>query len=261
VSIHQRNHARLLSLRATSTALDEQICSTLTLLTETRAELVATPATAFSENTNPVSYSELLSYARRISKFTIPPEYREAEISAENGAVASQELEVRVDTPGAEVKTNGTSTPVISNGAAVPSNGELSTATPIEAENTTALPQAVSEWLNPLAGGPAFVPWPTEETIRRGALASIQILLNQGVDPATFDPGRSAELEAERKRLEEEAECAREEQEAERKRAEMERRALMEQRRRESAAAGGTVQEQRPAVFTGLDLLDDEDDD
>jgi len=102
---------------------------------------------------------------------------------------------------------------------------------------------------------------PTEETIRRGALASIQILLNQGVDPATFDPGRSAELEAERKRLEEEAECAREEQEAERKRAEMERRALMEQRRRESAAAGGTVQEQRPAVFTGLDLLDDEDDD
>jgi hypothetical protein len=180
----------------------------------------------------------------------------------ENGVAVLHELEVKIDGPNdAEVKTNGSSTPVISNGAVVPSNGEAFVASPTEPEATTALPPLVNEWLNPLSGAPSFVPWPTEETIRRGALASIQILLDQGVDPATFDPERSAELEAERKRLEEEAERIKEEQEAERLRAEMERRAVMEQRRRESVAAGGASQERKPTVFTGLDLLDDEDDD
>lgn len=29
----------------------------------------------------------------------------------------------------------------------------------------------------------AFVPWPSEEVIRRGALAQIQVMLEQGVDP------------------------------------------------------------------------------
>jgi len=84
--------------------------------------------------------------------------------------------------------------------------------------------------------GPAdtqFVPWPSEETIRRGALASIQILVDQGVDPSTFDPEKSAELEAERKRVEEEQERLREQ---ERARLEEERRREMERRMSVSGA-------------------------
>jgi hypothetical protein len=269
VSIHQANHARILSLRSTSSALDEQIRSTLTLLNDTRSELLATPATVFPEDTNPVLYSELLSYARRISKFTIPPTFREVDADGTTSDVVnvSQDIEMKVDSQGEqhEIKTNGTTTPVVTNGAVGGLNsGEAGTTTPIDAENPIALPAAVSEWLNPLSGGPPFVPWPTEEKIRQGALASIQVLLDQGVDPATFDPERSAELEAERKRLEVEAEARKAEQEAERARLEEERREEM--RRRQSVSTGLMTgaparEEQQTAVFTGLDILDDMDED
>jgi Vitamin-D-receptor interacting Mediator subunit 4 len=128
----------------------------------------------------------------------------------------------------------------------------------------------MTEWLNPLAGVPSFVPWPTEETIKRGALASIQVLLDQGVDPATFDPERAAELEAERQRVETEKEAERErlelEKERERERGRIERIERERERaeRRESmgmsGAGSGVGAESKPAVFMGLDLLDEDED-
>jgi hypothetical protein len=266
VSKHQANHARIQSLRSTSSTLDDQIRSTLTLLTDTRSELLATPATVFQENTNPVLYSELLSYARRISKFTIPPTFRETDGdgTTSDAINVSQDTEMKFDiqVEQPDIKTNGTTTPVVTNGATGGLNsGEGGTATPVDTENPTALPPQISAWLNPV--GPPFVPWPTEETIRRGALASIQVLLDQGIDPATFDPEKSAELEAERKRLELEAEARKAEQEAEKARLEEERREEM--RRRQSVSAGlmtgGSQREEQPAVFTGLDIFDDMDED
>lgn len=268
VSKHQANYSRILFLRSTSSALDDQIRSTLTLLTDTRSELLATPATVFPENTSPVHYSELLSYARRISKFTIPPTFREPDADGTTSDVnVSQDTEMKVDSQGEQhdIKTNGTTTPVVTNGAIGGLNsGDAGTATPVDIDNPTALPAAVTEWLNPLSGGPPFVPWPTEETIRRGALASIQVLLDQGIDPATFDPEKVAELEAERKRLEAEAEVIKAAQEAEKLKLEEERKEEM--RRRQSVSAGlATVaparEEQQPAVFTGLDIFDDMDED
>jgi len=268
VSKHQTNYTRIQSLRSTSSTLDDQIRSTLTLLTDTRSELLATPATVFQENTNPVLYSELLSYARRISKFTIPPTFREADGdgTTSDALNISQDTEMKLDSQveQSDIKTNGTTTPVVTNGAVGGLNsGEGGTATPVDTENPTALPPQISAWLNPLSGGPPFVPWPTEETIRRGALASIQVLLDQGVDPATFDPEKSAELEAERRRLELEAEARKAEQEAEKERLEEERREEM--RRRQSVSAGlmtgGSHREEQPAVFTGLDIFDDMDED
>lgn len=106
------------------------------------------------------------------------------------------------------------------------------------------------------------MPWPTEETIRRGALASIQILLDSGIDPATFDPERSAELEAERKRREEEAEAQKQEQE-ELARREREERLREEMQRRQSSGANlgaAPREEKKPAQFQLLDL-DDMDED
>jgi hypothetical protein len=250
------------------------------LLTSTRSELLTTPATVFPAGTNRVSYSELLSYARRISKFTIPPSYRESDSSTPPGQ-ASQST-AQSDSQGADVvKTNGTTTPVtvqngVNNGGVLdpPSNSQ----TPAEAEidtaagtSTTALPAPISEWLNPLASAPSFVPWPTEETIKRGALASIQILLDQGIDLATYDPERAVELEAERQRLETQKEAEREalelEKERERERERIERIEMERERaeRRENegllGVGAGVGGGSNPAVFMGLDMFNDMDED
>jgi PAS domain-containing protein len=109
-----------------------------------------------------------------------------------------------------------------------------------------------SQYLNP--AGTQFVPWPSEETIRRGALASIQILVDQGVDLSTFDPEKSAELEAERKRVEEEQERLREQ---ERARLEEERRREMERR----MSVSGAVPERREEQPFQLETFDDDEDD
>jgi predicted Zn-dependent peptidase len=122
--------------------------------------------------------------------------------------------------------------------------------------SNTSLPNDFSQWLNPLADLP-FQPWPSEESIRRGALASIQVLLDQGVDPATFDPEKGAELEAERKRIMDEEDRIRDE---ERARLEDERRREMERRMSVSGPIGGERREEMPKVFQ-LETFDDDDED
>lgn len=240
---HQANHKHTVSLRATSAAHDEQLRSVLTHLTSTRAELLSIPSTTLPAQTNPVSYNELLSYAKRIAKFTMPPTYRDP--------LATEIPGYEAKTPGSEAKTplNGatpSATPILSNGTLpgpiVASPNGLET-------HTTALPEHLDAHLKPV---PSFVPWPSEEVIRRGAMASIQTLLNEGIDPATFDPEKVAELEAMTREREAEDEERREKEEEER-RVEMERRMAGGQRR-------GTVEE-RPNVFTGLDMPEDDDDD
>jgi hypothetical protein len=134
--------------------------------------------------------------------------------------------------------------------SATPSAGAAQTS-----QNTTtatnSLPEDWVRWLNPNTGQ-LFVPWPSEENIRKGALASIEVLMNQGVDPATFDPEMSAELEAERRRLDEE----------EARRAEDIMRLQEEQRRRMSVGGSVTGERvvERPKVFQ-LESFDDDDDD
>jgi hypothetical protein len=121
---------------------------------------------------------------------------------------------------------------------------------------STSLPEGFAQFLNPLADSP-FIPWPTEETIRRGALASIQVLLDQNIDPATFDPAKSAELEAERKRIAEEEDRAREEQKV---KAEEDRKREMERRMSVSgnAGAGAGREQEKPTVFQ-LETFDDDE--
>lgn len=45
------------------------------------------------------------------------------------------------------------------------------------------LDQKEVQWLEPLSTQVPFVPWPSEDIIRRGALAQIQLMLEQGQDP------------------------------------------------------------------------------
>jgi Vitamin-D-receptor interacting Mediator subunit 4 len=266
VSTHQSNYSKILALRATSRDLDTQIRDTLSLLTKTRSELLATPSTNYPSSTNPVSYSELLSYARRISKFTLPPNYREAESQMEQGDWTGTPKESK-----SETQTNGTTTPVTATngvdsqthlGTAMEIDGVTPAAAATQTQTNTQTSEATtvktntamwSRYLNP-ADAP-FMPWPSEETIRRGALASIQILVDQGIDPATFDPEKSAELEAERKRVEEEQEALREQ---ERARLEEERRREMERR---MSVSGVPERREEPQKVFQLETFDDDEDD
>ncbi|CAK7240770.1 MAG: hypothetical protein STHCBS139747_002217 [Sporothrix thermara] len=80
---HQNNHLRILALRADAAALDAQIRSTLLTLAASRRDMLQAPATEFPEDSAnstirdetkhyAFTYEELMSYARRISRNTVP---------------------------------------------------------------------------------------------------------------------------------------------------------------------------------------------
>jgi hypothetical protein len=261
VTTHQSNYAKILSLRATSAELDAQIRENLLLLTKTRSELIATPSTTLPDTTNHLSYSELLSYARRISKYSLPPSYREPDREANAEANSNTPKEASTQT-----HTNGNSTPTV-----IPSMNGVerqlhpttarevdTTPAPLQTGDDTRVKANMDIWNGYLGRGNdiGWTPWPTPDAIRSGALASIQILVDQGIDPATFDPEKGAELEAERKRIMEEEDLKREQEQV---RMEEERRKEMERRMSLSGARSERVQEQ-PKVFQ-LETFDDDDDD
>jgi len=281
VQTHQNNHLRIQKLREESHSLDDQIRECLTNLASTRKEVLSIPTTVFP--TKPgyaFTYDELLGYARRISKTTMPPP------GVTNGVLLQP-------SDGA----NGDSTPVINGnpagGSAAQTPSATQPATPLSqlphelqsqqtlASTNTSLPEGLSFHLNPHAGA-LFFPWPLEDKIRSGALSSNQLLEEQGINPKNYDPV----AEEERKQREEEEKRQREEEERIR-REEMERkvreereRAILERakRREEEAAAGGWrkgsvagasgqppaggaagLGEKKQFQFTSIDDMDDDD--
>ena len=148
-------------------------------------------------------------------------------------------------------------------------NGSTTSPVPPSATENTALPPHLASWLNPHLQANDFAPWPSEETIRRGALAQIQVLVDEGKDPATWDPETAAHLaarEAEEVRKREEEYELKQEQERQAQVAKMKQQAKerAEGRAREQAT-GGTAgvaqpQGQEKKAYTGLDDLDDDSD-
>lgn len=138
---------------------------------------------------------------------------------------------------------------------------------------TTALPEQWHSYLNPHTEIP-WVPWPTDDIIRRGGLASLQQLVDTGADIQTQsqapdtagmeslqispDVDRSREVEAQLQKEKADKE-------------EMVRREV--ERARHVAADAGALQQQQqqqqqrqaqsrqPRVFEGLSALDDDDED
>ncbi|KAI9642378.1 hypothetical protein NHQ30_009182 [Ciborinia camelliae] len=241
-----------------SLPLDTQIREFLILLTSTRSELLNTQSSEYPEKKNTVEYEELLSYARRISKFTVPPEAR---ISKQEESSPKQD----------GVGTNGTTTPSVT----VSGNGANGNAMDID------IPSAAFNRANSLAANQEppsqqpsqtqialddetrriltagfedrpFIPWATEDDIKMGALASIQSLVDSGIDPEGWDP----ELEEQKKR--EKAEELEREEEAERQKEEERRRLEMERRNHAMSGAHGDTGAERPKVFQ-LDEFDDDD--
>lgn len=291
VETHQNNYRRLESLKASSTALDAQIRDTIRTLWNTRKDITSTSTTAAPDGPQyDVNYEELLSYARRISKMTLPPASILSRLEAANADSGASTGEA-VNTPNttaAPTPVAGGSTPnpnTTSNGAPTPaaqsqSQGQQGTQTTANS-GATALPEEWTQFLDPLTGH-VFLPWATEDKIRVGALASIQNLVEEGIDPRGYDP---AEEEARRQREEqerreqEEREALEREENLRKMREEQARIARERQRERErlqeealrrgSTGGGGpspggagasNEPQKKQFQFMGGDLDDDDDD-
>ncbi|RFU78485.1 mediator of rna polymerase ii transcription subunit 4 [Trichoderma arundinaceum] len=283
VQIHQNNHLKIQQLRQLSASLDVQIRETLTSLATTRKDIVTTQVTVYpSEPNYPIVYEELLNYARRISKTSMPP------AAILNALGPSQESQTPLPDSQAQAgMTPSAPTPNPTQSPA-PANGALSstltdqTIQQAQASLNTSLPESMSQYLNPLSGQ-LFFPWPLEDKIRSGALASNQILLEQGIDPKGYDPvaeeDRKRKEEEERKEKEEKEKQeraerekkAREEVERMRKERQLQKEKEQAAWRRASTAPGASGEaavgappsakaEKKQFQFTNLDDLDDDDD-
>lgn len=137
-----------------------------------------------------------------------------------------------------------------------------------------ALPADVDRFINPQTGQ-YFYPFPMENTIRAGALAANQALMDRGIDPKGYDPAE----EEERKRKDEEAKKTKEEQiqreveerdrrfrEEREMRIREERERQQEEWRKGSIAGASPTEAPKPGErkqfqFSNLDDLDDDEDD
>ena len=167
VSIHQRNHARIESLRSTIDQQNASITNTLTTLASTRADLLSIPSSLPQNDSRDVPYNELLDYAKRISRYTVPPTFRPALPPA---------------LPALPAAINGDSVAV--------EDGAEDVKEEKEGRGTASLQDTERKWLDPLTQIP-FVPWVTDETIKRGALAEIQSAIERGEDPGNVGAGGS----------------------------------------------------------------------
>jgi hypothetical protein len=273
LSKHQANHAHLLSLQETTSSLETNLTTTISTLAKTRAEILALPATQFTPSQRPIPASEVLDYAKNISRYTAPPSLVErlrkvkAEAAAEL-AKQQQEAQPAKDETSKPVEpdssftqsltqepTNGTA-PIDSPFHPIPSQPPSAQGIGISA---LTLPEV--QWLDPLSHAP-FLPWPNEEMIRRSALASLaselgeqEPLGHEGAfthhEGGTMNGAEEGQGHAEAGRMEENVGA--------------EEGARKEQVRMMNGDRGMRREEvKKPAVFSGLDLYDptsDQDDD
>ncbi|KAI1426401.1 vitamin-D-receptor interacting mediator subunit 4-domain-containing protein [Xylaria sp. FL1777] len=262
---HQSNYKRLQDLRASTARYDAQIKDTLRLLANTRKELVHASATVFPDGPNyEIRYDELLSYARRISKTTIPPVGAVNAISAAISESSQLKGEASATETAATTPAGGTPNGTTPQPQPQPqpqqtlsvtaANGDASQQQQTNA--STDLPEPLATFLNPHSAY-TFVPWPSEEQVRHGAIASLAYMAEQGIEAEGYDPeaerARKEREEEERKQAEERERAEREErdrrlrEEQARIRAERERNREKEEAenwRRASVSVGGAQQQQ-----------------
>ncbi|CAD6588318.1 MAG: hypothetical protein ASARMPRED_003461 [Alectoria sarmentosa] len=215
LSTHQCNHARIQSLHSTIDQQNASITDTLTTLASTRTDLLSTPSSLAQKDSRNVPYNELLDYAKRISRYTVPPTFRPALAPAQ---------------PVLPPASNGDTAAVEEGAEGVKEEKE--------GRGTASLEDIERKWLDPLTQIP-FVPWVNDETIKRGALAEIQSMIERGEDP------ENVEAEGSDKEKGESMETGKSEDEVGREGG--------------VGAAGGTGmqrREEKPMVFGGLDLYD-----
>lgn len=252
VAQHQSNHRRILTLRATAAALDTQLKASLTLLADARRELadasISTkdPADGFRD----VDFSQLVDYARSISRYTVPPTLR-TPLEMPPSKKQSTTKDVKMSngsTPAAVAAVDSTSpTP------AATENVEEHETQPLEEKDKgigwASLTEDQRRFLDRLSEL-QFVPWPHDDAVRSGALARIQAMQEQGMNPAAMTKPRE-DLEMDRQNADDDS---RRREEEERTRREAERAGLRPTAGRERPRAA--EEEKRESAFAGLDLYD-----
>lgn len=201
-------------------------------------------------------FSELLQYAKNISKYTVPPTYREEVPKADVDPEKDKEREAEDGTSAraSAGPSTGTGTPAIANAPATALTITNAAETPKDAadgqaeEKLEVTPQQ-AEWLKKLTDSKhPWVPWPDHDKIRRGNLMMIQHMLDQGKDPRTDKVPTQQEFEEqiEKQRLAEEEQKAQAERAAE--------EPQMQARKQSGVPAPKAPAEQ----FTGFDFDDDD---
>jgi hypothetical protein len=267
---HQNNAQRIASLRAETSSLDAQTKEIISTLWAMRKEVKATSSATAYPSSATAKYqfttSDLLSYARRISRNTLPPPG--VTNGVDFGASPAQEGgESVAQTPNASFATVGGQTPGATPAAAPTpgANGEVGASQATAASGATELPMHLKPVVNPSEGS-VFFAWPVEQDVRSGGLAGYQQLFDSGINPRGYDPEeeerRKKEEEQAKKEAEERARLEREEAER-RMRQERERMARERERDRqlEAERRGSTAGPKQPkSQFAFLDLDDDDDD-
>ena len=285
---HQKNHTRIQQLRDETAALDAQIKETTLTLWTMRKEITGTQATVYPPGFPKYNFTtaDLLNYARRVSRNTVPPMSMIGESDDTSANASRQGTEQpsaapsNPQTPVANSSFNGVApnsaapTPPVMNGESQLQVSFSSELQPSQQSGNTALPDGLREMTN-LGDGNYFIPWPVDDVLRRGALAENSRLRNAGIDPRGYDPveeeRRKQEAEQARREEEEKARQAREEAERrareERDRMNAERAARIQQteeQRRGSVVAGagpGAADGLPRKQFAFMDDLDDDDED
>ena len=162
---HQKNHNRILRLQGKISQQNAQITSTLTALADTRTDLLSTPTSLPQKDTRNVPYAELLDYAKRISRYTLLPNSRPPLALPKLRSDPAQALAINGD---AESEKEG--------------DPER------KGKGTDELPDEEKAWLEALRQMPS-TPWISEDTMKRGALAQIQAMVERGEDPANQQLG------------------------------------------------------------------------
>ncbi|KAL1870561.1 hypothetical protein VTK73DRAFT_2536 [Phialemonium thermophilum] len=267
LQIHQNNYARIQKLRKETAELDVQIKDTISLLWTTRREITATPTTSYPTGSAAGSkykftYKELLNYARRISRTTLPPpgvtngvdltapaQAPQAHSSQNGGGASNAQTPIGTTASGAatpvanSATANGIDSQQLAGSESQQTQTQQQASSQATVTSSTALPEHMLPAVNLLEGA-VFYPWPTEERIRGGALALNQQLRDSGVEPRGFDPAeeeerRRAAAEQERRETEERQRRLREEDELRR------RRMRDEANERERVAANAEAEAQR----------------
>lgn len=178
--MHHEQYSQILRLRQTSEALDKQIKSMVTLLSDSRKQLLAVPSHVARTDVREVKVDHVLSYARFISKTTVPP------------TNTTRDSETQEDLSSKIIESSN----AVVNTAVGTTNGSIAR-TPIKTEHddpatTSSLNQEAKAMLDPVSQLP-FVPWPTQELICAGALGAIQGMVERGQDPSSVVIGSEAE--------------------------------------------------------------------
>ncbi|KAK3687863.1 vitamin-D-receptor interacting mediator subunit 4-domain-containing protein [Podospora appendiculata] len=268
---HQNNYARIQQLRQETAALDAQTKDIIGALWTMRKEVKNTPTTTYPSTGPRYNFAahELLDYARRISRNTLPPPGVTNGVDMTATTTTTPQPNAQ-DPSSPDNLRSQTQTPNASFSGAVGTPAEQA---PLASQATTAasnisLPDHLKPMVNLLTGA-VFHPWPTEDKIRSGALASYQMLIDRGIDPKGYDPEEEEERkraeEQARKEADEKARADREEAERrareDRERMARERESARQEAERRGSVMGGIGSQAPKSQFTFLDGLDDDDDD